>query len=392
MKPTPIANRRADLDWLRVIAFALLIFFHSAIIFVPGGIPKIENPETSEVLSWFVAFLQEFRLGLLFLISGVGVAFALKQRSRADFFRERSKRLLIPAIAGILLLVPPMVWLEKLHFGTFEGSYWRFLGSLFSDGFYPNGNFSWHHYWFVIYLLIYCLLFWPALNWLRTDTGQTWLAQQERKLRVGYGVFGFALILLAIELPLRPFFPGFRDLISDWASFAHWGALFLAGYALAHSEPLLDRITALRHHALIIGLTTTAILFTFFYAEGRISFHPFPDGERSLVSFVVFSVIRMLNAWCWLLACMGFAGRHLTRGSPVLAYLNNAVYPFYCVHLTIIVATSYFVVHSDWGVWPNYVVVSAVTVLGSILCFELIRRVRWLRPLFGLKPLQDSRH
>jgi hypothetical protein len=65
-----INERRADLDWLRVIAFWLLIYFHAAIAFVPGGIPMIQNAEVSPVLQVMVGFLHEFRLALLFLISG----------------------------------------------------------------------------------------------------------------------------------------------------------------------------------------------------------------------------------------------------------------------------------------------------------------------------------
>ena len=38
MSAQPIIERRVDMDWLRVIAFGLLIFFHSAIIFIPGGV------------------------------------------------------------------------------------------------------------------------------------------------------------------------------------------------------------------------------------------------------------------------------------------------------------------------------------------------------------------
>ncbi len=49
-----INERRADLDWLRVIAFGLLIYFHAAIAFIPGGIPMIQNAESSVVLQVMV--------------------------------------------------------------------------------------------------------------------------------------------------------------------------------------------------------------------------------------------------------------------------------------------------------------------------------------------------
>ena len=72
-------SRRYDLDWLRVIAFLVLIYFHTAIFFVSGGIPMIQNVQTSAVLDVFVNISSQFRLALLFLISGAGVAFAKKR-------------------------------------------------------------------------------------------------------------------------------------------------------------------------------------------------------------------------------------------------------------------------------------------------------------------------
>ena len=38
-----IKRRRADLEWMRVIAFWLLIYYHAAIAFIKGGIPMIQN-------------------------------------------------------------------------------------------------------------------------------------------------------------------------------------------------------------------------------------------------------------------------------------------------------------------------------------------------------------
>jgi peptidoglycan/LPS O-acetylase OafA/YrhL len=156
-----INERRADLDWLRVIAFWLLIYFHAAIAFVPGGIPMIQNAEVSPVLQVMVGFLHEFRLALLFLISGVGVSFALRHRNRAQFMRDRAVRLLVPLVFGVLVIVPPMIFLEKRFIAEFTGSFAEFYPTFFIDGVYPVGNLSWHHYWFIFYLFLFCMLGWP---------------------------------------------------------------------------------------------------------------------------------------------------------------------------------------------------------------------------------------
>lgn len=199
-----INQRRADIDWLRVIAFGLLIYFHAAVVFLPQGIPMVINDQASPLAQVFVAFLQEFRLGLLFLVSGMGVQFALRHRERRAFFAERAKRLLIPLVFGTLVLVPPMVYLEKLHIGAQPGSLLNFYSNLFNDV-YPHGNLSWHHFWFVAYLFLFCVGSWPLYRWLRQGRMQrysTWLARGPR-------LFAFIGVLLVIEIPLRAVFPAF---------------------------------------------------------------------------------------------------------------------------------------------------------------------------------------
>jgi surface polysaccharide O-acyltransferase-like enzyme len=85
------------------------------------------------------------------------------------------------------------------------------------------------------------------------------------------------------------------------------------------------------------------------------------------------------------LAAVGFARAHLRTGGRWLSYATEAVYPFYIVHQTITVAAVYVLLPRPWGAWPKFALVAAATFAGSWLCFELVRRVPPLRPLFGLK-------
>ena len=56
--------RRYDLDWLRVIVFALLIFYHVGMFFVPWGW-HLKNNEIYRWLIWPMLFLIVFcALGL----------------------------------------------------------------------------------------------------------------------------------------------------------------------------------------------------------------------------------------------------------------------------------------------------------------------------------------
>ena len=383
-----IRARRADLDWLRVIAFGLLIFFHAAMPFIPGGIPMIQNSELSPVLQIFVGFLHEFRLSLLFLVSGVGVCFALRHRSRAEFFRDRAIRLLVPFVFGVLVIVPPMIFLEKRFNGVFAGSFLAFYPRFFTEGVYPKGNLSWHQYWFIAYLYLFCLIGWPLFAWLNSASGRERVQRWGTWTSSGFRLYLAILPLVAVEIALRVWFPGFRDLIHDWASFSNWFLVFVAGFLFASSEALLDRACAMRGVSLLFAGITTTLLFGEFWSWPISSFTPLNDDTVRVFDYLWFCVLRAANAWFWLLVCLGYAGRYLRRANRVLAYLNDAVYPFFCLHLTAMVAISYTVIPMDWPVGPKYLTIVVVATVAVLITYEgAIRRTPWLRPLVGLKPV-----
>ena len=105
---TTTSNREYGLDWLRVAAFAVLIFYHSGMMFVPWEF-HIKNHETRDTLTRIMLFFNRWRLPLLFFISGCGVVFSLRRRELAKFAAERVRRLLIPLVFGMFVIIPLFV-------------------------------------------------------------------------------------------------------------------------------------------------------------------------------------------------------------------------------------------------------------------------------------------
>lgn len=110
-------ERRYDLDFLRVFAIILLHFFHSAMPFVAEWGWHIKNPQLSNLLMEVNFFLSRWRMPLLFFISGVGTTFVLSRMSAGNYTIQRLKRLLVPLVFGIFIIVPPQVYMERIFFG-----------------------------------------------------------------------------------------------------------------------------------------------------------------------------------------------------------------------------------------------------------------------------------
>ena len=89
-------NRRHDIDWLRVIAIAMLLIYHTAIGFQSWGlmIGFITNQASWNGLWTPMSMLNIWRIPLLFFVSGMGVFFALQKRDWKQLIQERAKRIL----------------------------------------------------------------------------------------------------------------------------------------------------------------------------------------------------------------------------------------------------------------------------------------------------------
>ena len=83
-------TRRYDVDWLRTIAITLLIVFHIVLSFQfwAASIGFPQNGELLDELLPFISLLTVCRIPLLFLISGMGVRFAMERRDWKQLLKE----------------------------------------------------------------------------------------------------------------------------------------------------------------------------------------------------------------------------------------------------------------------------------------------------------------
>jgi peptidoglycan/LPS O-acetylase OafA/YrhL len=67
------------------------------------------------------------------------------------------------------------------------------------------------------------------------------------------------------------------------------------------------------------------------------------------------------------------------------------VYPWYVLHQSLILLVAYWLLPLQLGPVLEPVLVFAGTIAGCFVLHEfVIRRVRWLRPCFGLKTMRES--
>ncbi|WP_207531690.1 acyltransferase family protein [Desertivirga arenae] len=367
-------------DWLRGIAFLILLFVHCAEVFVNWNF-WIKNEETSDLVSFFTAFFLPWRMPLLFIISGAVVSSSFKRKTVENFLQERFKRLMVPLLFAIFVVIPPQIYFIKKYRGSTE-SFVEFYQSIlqFNWHFSPKGNLHFIHLWYLAYLLVYSLVFLPVLLFMRTDKGKYYLN------RVA-GIFSRPYIILflgvLVNLPYY-LFTAFQPLPDYPALFLYYFPIFICGGILWSNDTFRGSLSGNAYLALPLACVSTFILYYLSYRSGNPEFY-FQNLIRT-DNFLLFA-LKSSNQWFWILTFFGLAKRFLNFNSSSLSFTTSAVYPFYILHQTFIVAFGYYIIKMNSSIFSKLALLTILTFFCMIsIHLLLLKRIKWLGMMFGVKP------
>lgn len=389
----PAAPRLTELDALRVIAFALLILYHSAMFYVSWDF-HVKSPRLIPALEDVMLWVNPWRMSLLFVISGAATALMIGRDGTTGLgrlLRTRSKRLLLPLLFGMTVVVPPQAYLEVVEKLQYSGSYLDFLKLYFQayHGFCRGNDCltlpTWNHLWFLPYLWTYTAvvlvaLMLPGANRVLVHPGWRRIVTGGRLLWVPW----LAFALLRQHLLER--FPTTHDLVHDGYQHGVYATMFLLGVALwGHRDDRHGAWEAARRWrwvALIGFIAVMGISQAVTTEWQRVHGDDFPQS--------LLMAMRALNAgkqWLPIVALLGFGRQWLAgRDSPALRWLTLAVFPFYIVHQTITVIAGHLLAPLQWPLALEAAALVAITALGCWIAAVVAMRIDVLRPWMGLAP------
>lgn len=386
--PAPASSRLYFLDWIRIFAFMLLIFYHTGMYYVSWGW-HVKSPHASTALEPLMQLSSPWRLALLFLISGAASAFMLQKLSLGAFVGQRSKRLLVPLLFGMLVIVPIQPYFEVVEKLGYTGSFAEFMKLYVHGyaGFCQDGCLklpTWNHLWFLPYLWVYTLL---LAGWMWLGGGQfgRLSALLERQLR-GWKLIALPLAVLAgARILLAARFPTTHALVDDWYSHANYFSVFLLGALMAGQQGFWERVGALRWTSLAIALSCWSLMMIYNAIPDQLV----PDEVLQTWNPLARTVYALCQ-WSAILAVCGFGHTHLQFDSPKRRYLTQAVFPVYILHQSLIVGMAHALKPAQMAPQLEGAVLIILTFSISFGVFELVRRVPLVRTLFGLGPATED--
>ncbi|WP_299336300.1 acyltransferase family protein [uncultured Psychroserpens sp.] len=344
-------KRRYDIDWLRVIAIGLLLIYHIAIIFQPWAmfIGFIRSDEALEGLWKPMTMLNVWRIPLLFYVSGMGLYFAMRKRNWKQLLTERSKRILLPFVFGILAITP-------LHMYIFQEYYNMPLS------YFPHMG----HLWFLGNIFVYVLLLSPLFFYLKKNENGRFKKAMSKVMTYAVGPLSISVFFMLEISFVKPQL--FEMYAQTWHGFFIGLLAFFFGFLFVYSGNSFWQ-TVSKWKWLYIGIA--AVLFAIRFI-----------GFESISNMYITTV----ESNSWLLGVFGIGYSYLNKPSALLSYLSSAVYPVYIIHMFVLYAGALLILPLELHPILEFIGITLFTFIVCFLIYEyILRRITILRPLFGLK-------
>ena len=343
--------RRYDIDWLRVLVLGLLILYHATISFMPFGIKLFfpQNKQTMEILWFIMALINIWRIPLLFIISGMAVCFSMKRRNWKEMFKDRGLRIMVPYIFGVFVICPISILFQSIFYGG-EISYT------------PNPG----HLWFLNNIWVYFCCLIALFVYLQKNPNNLLLKFLKKIFMYRLGIYIMVIPFIIEVILITP------DSYSSYAYSIHGWALglvcFLTGYIfILLKENFWEAVSRVKNTTLIIAFLLYLV-------------------RVFLLEFVGFHPLTAIESYSWVISIFGYGAKYLNKKSTRLSYLSTAVYPIYILHMPLQFFFSLFIIPWDIPVILKLILIIMSTLISSFAIYDLvIKRLKWIRPLFGLK-------
>ena len=362
--------RRNEIDWIRNICILMLFVYHTAVLFTDFGDFYIKAESSNLFSNIFILLTFSWYMPLLFFLAGASTYFALKKRSGGEYIKERVKRLLIPFIFGIIVIVPPQTYLARLWRGEKNINYFSHLKMFFtnaSDFMGFDGNFSPAHLWFIIFLFAISIAGVLIIKWMKTKTGKV-ISKKIKPIFLGKRSLLWVLVSL-ITLEMIPTIGG-KGVLTNLL-------LFILGYAAYSDIEVIERLS--NNRRLFLKLTITTILV------GAAYFFFVRSTQTGAVVYALDSILKSIISLIIGITIVSYGIRYLNKKNGVLDYLNKASFPVYILHQTILLLLAFYILPLTLPSWISIVLIISLSLGLTFISYEICRRIKFMDILLGIK-------
>ena len=374
-------TRKHFLDNIRWVTVLLVLLYHVVYFYnnkgVFGGIGGWVDDPKAQPQDVVMYLLYPWFMMLLFLVAGISSRYALQKSSRGQWFKKRTRQLLVPATIG-LFVFHWMVGYFNTHVADVD---------VLSNVPQPVKFFLWGvsgigPLWFIQELWVFSLLLiiiiaierdrlYNAVGRLLKCTGSWSKVCRFVVLLVG----GFLLIWAGAQGSIANPDPNSAQGLWNLYRPAAYLVPFLMGYYLFSRDSVQRFLSQyaiwLLAMAVVEGVALTCATW----------------GETNTAPLYLMHWSTNLFAWLAILAMLACFKAWGDRTSPFATYMTRSSYGIYIVHYLIIAALGYMLkIYTALPPVADYLILLVAVFTLSPAIYELLRRIPFLRwAILGIK-------
>ena len=357
--------RKHWIDNLRWVTVLLVLFYHVIYFYnnkgVFGGIGGFgEYPDCKQYQDIVMYILYPWFMPILFLLAGIGSRYALEKQSAKEWFKARTRKLLVPGTIGLFVfqwMVGYFNTAVAARTGVFDGMPLIAKYLMMSvSGIGPL--------WFIqlLWLLSLVLLLIRAID--HKDKLWNWCGKASLPVILLLGVLYWVGEQTLIKQPRPESLDGLWNLYKP----LFYIVPFLMGYFVFSHDAVQEKVKKawipLLACAIVAG--TVLIITTF--------------GQDNTSATYMGSWLNCLYGWLMCLAMMGWFQARFDRTGAFAGYMTRNSFGVYILHYLVIGALGYMMkMYTPLAPWMMYALLTVAVMTIPFLLNEIIKRIPFVR-------------
>ncbi len=364
--------RKHWIDNLRWVTVLLVLFYHVIYFYnnkgVFGGIGGFgEYPECPQHQDVVMYILYPWFMPLLFILAGVSARYALQRKSAKEWFKTRTRKLLVPGTIGLFVFHWMVGYFNTVvagRQGVFDGvpGVAKYAIMAFSG----TGPL-----WFIqlLWLLSLLLLLIRALD--GKDRFWTWCGKANIVWIIMLGVLFWLGEKTLVQDPRPDTADGLLNLYKP----VFYLICFLLGYFVFSHDAVQEKVKQAWIPLLVCAALTGIVLIVTTF------------GQNNTTPQYMGAPLNCLYGWLMCLAMMGWFSARFDRTGRFAGYMTRSSYGLYIVHYLVVASLGYMMkMYTQLPPVVMYLILTVAVFTLSPLLYEILRRIPFIRwCVFGEK-------
>lgn len=354
--------RKHWIDNLRWVTVLLVLLYHVIYFYnnkgVVGGVGGFgDGPQYQDIVMYI---LYPWFMPLLFILAGISARYALEKHSAKEWFKDRTRKLLVPSTIGLMF------------FGVFTGwinSMASPAAAALSELPLPVRYFIWvvsgiGPLWFIQDLWLLSLMLLLVRKMDSRNRFYDWCG----KLGISSVILLGVVFMLGHKTLIMNPNPASAEGLWNLYKPVFYTIPFLMGYFVFAHEKIQEALSRVWWALMVIAAISGTILIATTFGQDNTS----PE--------YLGSTLNNFYGWMMCLAMIGWFRTKFDRTGKFATYMTRSSYGIYIVHYLVVAFVGFVLkTHTDMPPACTYIILAAAVFTLSPLLYEIIRRIPFLR-------------